>query len=283
MSSIAAGVNAERTNRWLLIGALVLAVVAGILVFALLANFGDDDEATPSVDDGGPATVLIANQDIAPGTNVTADMFDVAQTNRAVASAVENPEDVAGLTSTVEILEGNQVSFRQFVGGVDDDFADQLTFKVPDGMRAYAMTISEETAVGGLLVPGDRVDIVVRYSTKVNPDAPTKQLHIELFAENVEVLARAQTDVEEVPVVDAAADPATEEVDPVDDGVTRRPTDIDADPGAGTVTLALTPDQVLRLGQFEILADGEVSIALRKFGDAAPFGAQPVIIDVLEN
>jgi pilus assembly protein CpaB len=287
MSSIVAGVNAERTNRWLLIGAAVLAVLAGVLVFALLANFGDDDGSSGSgASTAGDTDVLVANQTINAGTEVTADMFEVASFDAKyiVPDAVNDAEALIGQTARVKILEGQQVSAQAFVGGVDDTFDDQLTFKVPEGMRAYAMSISEDTAVGGLLVPGDRVDIVVRYSTKTNADARDKQIHFELFAENVEVLARAQTDVEQSAVIDTTAnDAAPVEDDPGAAGVARRPEEIDPDPGAGTVTLALTPDQVLRLGQYEVLLDGEISIALRKYGDDAPSGTQPVIITVLEN
>jgi Flp pilus assembly protein CpaB len=287
MSSIAAGVNAERTNRWLLIGALVLAVLAGVLVFALLANFGGDDDESVAGGSGGDVEVLVANQSIEPGTTVSEDMFDVISVKDSIVvpDHVDDAEVIVGETARVEILQGNQISLRQFAGGVNDDFDEQLTFKVPEGMRAYAMSISESTAVGGLLVPGDRVDIVVQYSTKVSQDAQFKQIHYELFAENVEVLARAQTDVEEVPVIDAssAAEDDGEDTEPVDDGVSRRPTDISPDPGAATVTLALTPAQVLALGSYDDRLDGEISIALRRFGDDAPFGAQPFVIDVFEN
>jgi pilus assembly protein CpaB len=286
MSSIASGVNAERTNRWLLIGALALAVVAGVLVFALLANFGggDGDSSPAGVIDGGPADVLVAKQTIDPGTNVTEDMFEVVSydADYVVPQPVTNLEDVAGLTTTVTILQGNQASYTQFVGGADDDF-DNLTFKVPDGMLAYSMSVSEDTAVGGLLVPSDRVDIVVRYSTKATPDAQVKQLHTELFAENVQVLARAQTDVEGVASVDGSTDAPAGDAEPVESGAEVRPDDVEADPGANTVTFALTPDQVLRLGQYEVLADGKVTIALRRYGDDAIRNTPPVVTDILEQ
>lgn len=285
MSSMAAGVNAERTNRWLLIGAAVLAVLAGVLVFALLANVGGDDDNTSSASDGD-TPVLVANRTINPGTEVTEDMFELVNfdSRYVVLGSVDDPAALVGQTANTKILEGAQISTQQFVGGASGDFDDQLTFKVPEGMRAYSMRVGEETAVGGLLVPSDRVDIIVRYTTRATPGSQFRDLHIEVFAEDVLVLARAQTDVEGVSVVDPEANPAEGEGTGTNqEGVDARPEDIDADPGANTVTLALTPQQVLELGKFAILEDGEVSIALRKFGDDAPSGTTPVIIPLIDN
>jgi pilus assembly protein CpaB len=281
---MAAGVNAERTNRWLLIGAAVLAVLAGVLVFALLANVGGGDDKTSSASDGD-TQVLVAKQTINPGTEVTEDMFELVNfdSKYVVQDAVDDPKALVGQTASTKILEGAQISTQQFVGGASDTFDKQLTFKVPDGMRAYSMSVGEETAVGGLLVPSDRVDIIVRYTTKASPSAQFRDLHIEVFAENVEVLARAQTDVEGVSVLDPEANPTETAATTNDEGVVRRPEEIDADPGAATITLALTPQQVLELGKYAILDDGEVSIALRKFGDDAPSGTTPVIIPLIDD
>jgi Flp pilus assembly protein CpaB len=281
MASIVASMSGERMNRWLLVGAAALALLAGILVFAILANVAGGDGGGDGTAAAGRANVLVARDTIRAGTEVTASMFEPASFEERfiVPDAVVDAAALTGRTARVEILRGQQISARAFVSGIEDGLGDQLAPKVPAGMRAYALAIKEDTAVGGLLVPGDRVDLVVRYSTKNSPDARTKQMHIELFAANVEVLARGQTDVREAPAIASSAEGG------VVDGASaaRRPEDIEPDPGAATVTLALTPEQVLRLNQYQVLPDGEISIALRRFGDEAPVAAEPIVITVVDN
>jgi pilus assembly protein CpaB len=276
----------ERMNRWLLIGAAAFALMAGALVFALLANVGSGDGGGGGRTSAtGDVNVLVAKETIALGTFVTEDMFETAtfDARYIVPDAVDDAKSLIGRTAKSEILAGQQISARQFVSGTEnDEFSDQIAVNVPPGHRAYSMSISEETAVGGLLVPGDRVDIIVRYSTKQAPDAPNKQVHIELFAGNVLVLARGQTKVEDAPPI-GSGDAAAVEGETTDTATAGRPDDVDPDPGAATLTLALTPEQVLAINQYEVLEDGEISIALRRFGEDAPFPAEGLIINVLEQ
>lgn len=276
-------------NRWLLIGAAAFALLAGALVFALLANVGSDDGGGGrgvSVQDGG-TQVLVAKQTIGIGTDVTAEMFELTSFEEGsiiVPDYVDDVNALIGRQAAVEILAGQQISARYLVGG-DGDAADipGIGPAIPPGMRAYSLSISEDTAVGGLIVPGDRVDLIVRYSTKTSPGAPDKQVHIAAFASNVLVLARGQEDVEgRGPIASEGQSEETEQP-AVDAGAALRPDDIDPDPGAATLTLALTPQQVLEIGQFAVLEDGQISVALRRFGDDAPFGVEPVIVTLFEQ
>jgi Flp pilus assembly protein CpaB len=287
MSSIATRVNAERNNRWLLIGAAVLAVVAGALIFVALANFSDGSDDGGSAASSGDAKVLVATQDIAAGEKLDEDMFRVATfaEDDLIGGHIEDVTLVEGQVARVPIVEGSQIS-GTFIGAqpTEDEFVDQLTFKVPDGMRAYSMSVVEDTAVGGLLVPSDRVDLIVEYITKPSRDSDIEFRHIELLAENIEVLAVAQESVEQsiatAPVVEGDEPVAGDDVDP---GIARRPEDDDTNEGARTVTLALTPEQVMRVTRFLDEEDATIRSALRQFGDDAAFGQEPIVYEIFRR
>ena len=131
MSSIASGMNAERTNRWLLIGAAVLALGAAVLVFLLLANVGGDDDGATS-GSGADVTVLVANQTIPANTEITAGMFDEVTVKESgqVVEAAGASSQVVGRVTTSQIVEGQQISLAQVSGAVvirDNPVLDDLT------------------------------------------------------------------------------------------------------------------------------------------------------------
>lgn len=258
MSSIAQNMNSERGNRWLLIGAALLALVAGVLVFAALAGSGGDGDKSSIVT--GDAPVLIAKDTITAGTKLDADMFRSATfaDSDLVPGAVADAAAIVGQTARVEILQGQQLSRSAIVTGVEDDRSEQLAFKFEAGERGIAVSVTEETIVGGLIIPGDHVDVIVTIQERATPTIDQGWVRIQTVLQNIEVLAVAQTAVEGVTSLDENGQP----IEATDD-LGRRPESIDG--VAGTVTLRLTPEEVQRL----VLADrlGDITLSLRSFGD----------------
>jgi Flp pilus assembly protein CpaB len=169
MASIVAQMSPERMNRWLLIGAAAFAVLAGALVFALLANVGSDDGGGGggAAAAGDRVSVLVATETISPGTIVTADMLELASFEQRyiVPDKVDDVSSIIGSRAAVRVLQGQQISRLQFIGEGGTDVPG-ITPEIPPGHFAYAVSITEVSGVAGLIVPGDRVDIVVRYSTR---------------------------------------------------------------------------------------------------------------------
>ena len=83
---------------------------------------------------------------------------------------------------------------------------------MPAGMRAVSIQVPQESwIVGGLPQPGDFVDfLAITTLTKTDPltGNQTPDVQAGLIAQNVQVLAIAQTMVDSVPNVDAATTPA---------------------------------------------------------------------------
>ncbi len=114
--------------------------------------------------------------------------------------------------------------------------ATAMAFRVPEGMRAITITVSEPKAVGYAINAGDRVDAIVLYETEGGGGGSQTVL------QNVQVL--------DFPI----ADPGNPE---------RRSS-------APVVTLAVTPKQAEVLALIENTARGVV-LTLRRFDDFEPF------------
>jgi|FLYL01.1.fsa_nt_gi pilus assembly protein CpaB len=250
----------NRGNRLLFLVALIAGAIAAALVFVALSE--DDDAGTASTATGGGRTVVVAAQDIAPGTTITDGMLKLVQVpeDLVVAGAFEDASLVAGQKARVRILAGEQVASAKI--GVQEEDEEGLSRVIQDGSRGIAVSIEQVTAVGGLLRPGDRVDVFAAFR-----EEETDRITVRPLLRDIEVLAVAQTAQEPVPV--------PQEGEPVQDLPTsgQVPEDADENPDASTVTLSVTPEQARAIvcGQE---AGINVWLALRPFGEA-PATEQP--------
>jgi pilus assembly protein CpaB len=268
MSSIAAGANPERTNRWLLIGAAALAVLAGVLIFVALNAASDDSGSKSTKATGGNETVLVAKNTVDANTRLTADMFDTVSVPQSimVVNPVSNTTSIVGTVTRNQILKGQQLSFDQ-IGQSLGQQEDQIAFSITEGWRGFAVPVSASQIVAGLIVPDDRVDVIMTYTEKRGDQDITR---VETILQNIRVLALAQTTVENQPTLNAQGTPIAQ--DPTKT-LGMRPNDVKPDPSAGTATLELTPDQVQQLTA--AMAKGNLSLALRGVGDDKPVQMTP--------
>jgi len=281
MASIATGANPERTNRWLLIGAVVLATSAGVLIFVALANTVSDDGGTTSAG-SGDARALVANDNIPAGTELEASMFQLESFSEdaLVPGALFDAKEVEGLVTRTEVLKNQQLSGRA-VGVADDGRpTDPVLSDVLDqGTLAVSVSVKEVTAVGGHLVPGDRVDLFVNIVERV-PNADYDLLHVVPAFQNVKVVSRAQTDIESI--VNLAEDDE-QSADATSPDATERPEDVDpTDARAQTITVQLSPEDTQTLIMQMKLAD-EVWFALRPFGDAGIAPLEEIVVRISKN
>jgi len=249
-----------RGNRLLLALALAAGLVAAVLVFVVLQN--NDEEAAVS-GGGGTVSVVVAAQDINAGTEITSEMVKVVEIPESllISSAAADAQLIVGQTARVRILQGEQLAPSKV--GVQND-GEGLAFVVPLGMRAVAIDVEEVTAVGGLLLPGSKVDVISaqRYFNEPGLAENEELLRVTTILQNVEVLSVAQEAQEPAP-----RGGATEPESPADAPTSGEiPGDSEEQPRAGTVTVALTPAQVQLLIQAQETAD-HVWLSLRAFGD----------------
>jgi pilus assembly protein CpaB len=257
MSRNAAALNPGRGNRRFILLAIVLGLMGAGLVYVATSR-----NTTSNGGGGGSAAadtpVLVAKVDIPARTTVTADMVEVrlvGADSRSVL-AYDSVEGIRGKVTRFPIAANEQVLSSKVVdlSGGSSATARSLSYIVPEGKRAFAIGTSEVRDVGGLLLPGDYIDVMVKYDVAFGDETKSGYL-AHILLQNVEVLAISQAIVDVVPGQE-----------PTETGQRERISEARPNPGAGTITLALTAEDA----QLIFLAEshGEIRFALRPYGDS---------------
>jgi pilus assembly protein CpaB len=138
-------------------GRLIAAVAAGIFAVVLTSMYIGSREAS-LLSQSEPQQVIVATADITGNTVIEAGMFEA----RSVPSAFAQPrvvsriEDVQGRVASVPIAAGTQILATM----LGDEAEGALAYEVPSGQRAVSIGAADVLGVGGLVRPGNRVDIL---------------------------------------------------------------------------------------------------------------------------
>jgi pilus assembly protein CpaB len=130
------------------------------------------------------------------------------------------------------ILAGEPITPRKIVRGGEGGY---LSVVLSPGKRAMAVPVTSETAVGGFVLPGDRVDVLQTHEGQSGGEgeAATKTVVAETILQNVRVLALDQSTAAEKDAKTIVAATATIEVGPTEAEALARAK------AAGPVTLIL--------------------------------------------
>lgn len=240
------------SNRTLLLLALIAGLVAAVVVFVAVNNSGNDETSSTAVS-GNVTSALIATQSISAGTEITSDMVKTVDVpnDLLVTGAYADSELVVGDVARVAISQGEQITRNKIGIAVPDK---GLSGVLPVGMRAISIEVQELTAVGGLLLPGDHVDVVAAYRVDRAPGLAEDEyiLRTETILQNVEVLSVAQEAQNASARIDPSADPSTTDPTYTSGDL---PDNVEEQPGASTITVALS------------LADSQVLISKQQHAD----------------
>lgn len=152
---------------------LLIAVIAGLAATALA--FVYIDSATVTADEAPPAKTLevlftindlAANAVIDADTDLKVETINVDATPGIARGAVKASERsvVNGRPVSAPIPAGTPLLYSYLTQVQDVDLG--------VGMRAMSITVDRENLMGGLLVPGDYVDIIVSYRKAEEKEAP---------------------------------------------------------------------------------------------------------------
>jgi pilus assembly protein CpaB len=259
-------------SKGLLLLALLAGLVAAVIVFVIVSESDDGGGSVSST----TAPAVVASQQISAGTEITADMVSVSDVpeDLLVTGAFEDTELVVGETARVTIAQGEQLTSSKLGTAVPDN---GLSGVIPVGKRGVAIEVDEVTAVGGLLLPGDRVDLIVAMKLKREPGLAEDEyiLRTQTILQNVEVLAVAQEAQEPAAQSTEAEDPATSSG--------QIPDDPEEQPQAATLTVALDSNQsqiIISMQDNEAVT--RVWAAERAFGDTAIVDTAPYDQRVVE-
>jgi pilus assembly protein CpaB len=250
------GLTLARGNR----GLLIVAALAGLAAAVLFVVAVNQDSS--SVSTGGTTIkAVVATQSIAAGTEIKEGMVEVIDVPEGLRAAgvYGDTSPVVGEVTRHAIAEGDQITSTK-IGPAVDTGTGGIEYVLPPGMRAVSLEVREVTAVGGLLIPGNRVDVIAAFKIKGAPGLADNEhiLSVRTILQNVEVLSVAQEHQEPLPVEATESQTSGQP-----------PEDVKEQPGAATVTLALGPEEVQELISAQVTAE-TVWTSLRPAGDADP-------------
>ncbi|HXG36893.1 MAG TPA: Flp pilus assembly protein CpaB [Dehalococcoidia bacterium] len=237
-----------KSNRGMLFLALLLGAIAAILVVVYVQSAAEESGGAG----GGPSgQVVVAKNDIAPGTRITAEMVTVktVPVDLQIVGVFTRADDVVGKVTQVPVIAGEQLSGPKITatGPSIAQFQENppLSLVIPEGMRAFSLEVEEQRAVGGLIRTGDFVDVMM-------PAGPASCYVVQ----NIQVVAVAQA-VSTVPLT--GTDNNQNRTSQIGD---------ETKPDAKSVTLAVTPAQALQLLRaVQASEDNVLWLALRAFSD----------------
>ncbi|WP_322796562.1 Flp pilus assembly protein CpaB [Tepidiforma sp.] len=286
--TIAAATGSSSRNRGVLLLACAFGVLSALLMFAYLNSRGGETDLSGELFAGeGAETVVVMTRDVAVGEKITSDML----TTRTMPAAALLPgrvkdselSSLVGKVATAPMYAGEQVIDAKVTTYVGQD---TLAYKVPQGMRAISLQVPHEAWIAaGLPQPGDRVDILgITTLSKVDPLTGEEKPNVVAgyIAQDVEVLAVAQTVVKTVPKVDggsASTETAADGSAPVSatsQGAVKQ--ENATYEKAISITLALPPDLAAKVALIDAMRDdvGQYRILPRQKGDADPITGKQV-------
>jgi len=239
-------------GKAVLLLALFLGLISAVLVYVYLSQAGGEKTAAS----GDTKQVLVAREDIPVATRITDSMVEL----KAIPVEAVHPdsfsstEGVVGNMARYPIAAGEQVlSDRVAASSVTLREGEKLPlpYIVPEGKRAVSVSTSALIGAGGLMRPGDYVDVIL--TLKLGDDQIGR-----IILQNLEVLALDQ----KVEKVAPKFEEGQEERTPTGEGETK--------PEAVTVTLAVAPVEGEVLTVAEECAGnfgGRLALALRPFGE----------------
>ncbi len=271
MANVLTGQLGDRSGRMFLVLAVIFAVVTGALIYAGLRGSGGDDEGGAKVS-GDAVPVVVAASDIRAGQEITEGMLEVKSVpaSVALAGAFEDQKDVVGLNAATNIEAGDQLTpskvSQYAVPSLGEDVK-APSLVVPKGMRGFSVPVTEVTGVGGLLLPGDRVDVIAVFEEGEN-FATTKAV---VVLQDVQVISVAQEALEPAAGVASEAGEGEGEAAapaPAEGETGVLPEDVENQPSARQVVLAVTPQDAALLALIQEQAT--IYVSLRRQGDRDP-------------
>jgi pilus assembly protein CpaB len=274
-------------------GSVVLAIALGALTSYMAWRYVD--QANQQGQQVEMAPVVVANTSIPARTIITPDMVRIQKMPAETIhpQAVQSMDLVLGKVVKSDVVADEPVlSSRLFLQRGESG----LAFMIPDGMRAVSVGFTELIGTGGMVTPGDHVDVLGVFEAPANSvgsttgartqnqnqnqaqDQPATQmttLATEVL-QNIQVLAVAQhLEGEDTTPKQAVPLPSTQPQTP--------PTQVRSDPApqpaAKTATLAVNPEDSLKL----VLAEskGQIRLALRQAKDKSTPAVPQVPMAVL--
>lgn len=166
------------------LGLLILALGCGLVAsIGITQVMKHKEEAAPAAD---TEPILVATQNIPMGETLTAAMVkqELWPKDRVPPGSVGSLEEMEGHRSRTRLFAGEPILKSRISGkGTDSSVASQL----PRGMRLVAVKVDAVSGTGSLILPGDKVDVLVHLLQ--NPPAGIMEPMTRTILQDIKVFA----------------------------------------------------------------------------------------------
>ena len=228
---------------------VVLAVGCGLVASIGVSQFLE--ARNKPVEQGDKQAVFVALKDIAPNEEFTAQNIKLEEwpKNIVPAGALTKIEEVEGKRSRMKLYVGEPILASKLVGDADSTGAAK---DIPAGYRVTHVKVDSVTGSSNLILPGDRVDVLVFRNTNSDLNATAARIVLQ----DIKVFAvDTHTETEYAQTKNDQGEPMT----------------------AKTIALLVTPEQSLILHTAQEIS-GALRLVLRNPTDDAHVNAAAVTI-----
>lgn len=152
--------NLQKYKRFTpLIVAIVSGLAAVFLINVYIQQRADEARRLEELKQKNLITVVIARQDISSGVAVKENMVKEETVNKALVQprAATSLDRVIDKITIAPIAKGEQILLNKLTAS---GLEVSLSNKIPRGKRAITIPVDNISSVGGMIRPGDHVDIV---------------------------------------------------------------------------------------------------------------------------
>ena len=171
----------RKSSKGIFLVAFMMALIGAGALFVYLRSIEQ-----PAVQEVKMIGVVVAAVDIAPRTQITAEMLKIVQIPEqgVLGTPITSTEGIVGKYASGSIYAEEMIRAT----GLVDSLADELSLKLTGNNRAVTVNVNNLTGVNGLIKPGDFVDVIVvlppmEENNRIRPNIT------KLFIQNSEVLA----------------------------------------------------------------------------------------------
>ena len=281
----------KKTNIIIFAIAIILAAAA---VYFIMGHINEIKSAYTNIP---MKTVVVAAQNIPEHVNITDEVLKTLEVpeEMVLPQAFDSPGDVIGSITKTDMAKDEHILSNHIYK--EGEGKDKFSYSVPENMRAISLAINDVTGVSGLIKANDRVDILFTYAymdrdmeEEPQPDTPEGETPVDepvvpenpsrdqIFRENLAKISDEILKDRRIISIDAEEMTLTMlqniQVLAVY-GSSRPDPEGEETKDSGTITLALTPQDVELLTNAEAI--GSLRLSLRSPIDEGIVKLEPIV------
>ncbi len=164
---------------------IVIALGCGLIASIGISQVIDRKNTGPAP--GETEAIFVALRDIGIGEKLNAQMLKLEEwpKDKTPEGSVKKLEDLDGNYSTQPLYAGEPILYRKVTDNIQGP-----TWKIPKGYRVMPVKVAVDSVSGGLILPGDKVDILVYLKSGSGISASSAQTiltEVTVFAVNDQI------------------------------------------------------------------------------------------------